>query len=85
MAVYVYSIVTTNHPQRLAGLDGVGNPPSTLRTVHTKELSAVVSDAPEELRPKRRDLGAHQAVQERTIRTSSPNGCAPWRAASNTT
>ncbi|WP_406379142.1 GvpL/GvpF family gas vesicle protein [Streptomyces sp. NBC_01618] len=67
MAVYVYSIVATTHPQRLAGLDGVGNPPSPLRTVHTKKLSAVVSDAPEELRPKRRDLGAHQAVQERLM------------------
>ncbi|MFE7393379.1 GvpL/GvpF family gas vesicle protein [Streptomyces sp. NPDC057582] len=67
MAVYVYSIVAATHPQRLAGLDGVGNPPSTLRTVHTKELSAVVSDAPEELRLKRRDLGAHQAVQERLM------------------
>jgi hypothetical protein len=30
-------------------------------------LSAVVSDAPEELRPKRRDLSAHQAVQEQLM------------------
>ncbi|MCX4793099.1 GvpL/GvpF family gas vesicle protein [Streptomyces sp. NBC_01242] len=67
MAVYVYSIVLTTHPQRLDGLDGVGDPPTTLRTVHTGRLSAVVSDAPEELRPKRRDLGAHQAVQERLM------------------
>ncbi|MFD4759611.1 GvpL/GvpF family gas vesicle protein [Streptomyces sp. NPDC058439] len=67
MAVYVYSIVLTTHPQRLDGLDGVGDPPTTLRTVHTERLSAVVSDAPEELRPKRRDLGAHQAVQERLM------------------
>ncbi|MEV6162080.1 GvpL/GvpF family gas vesicle protein [Streptomyces sp. NPDC052052] len=67
MAVYVYSIVGTTHLQRLDGLDGVGNPPSTLRTVHTEKLSAVVSDAPEELRPKRRDLAAHQAVQERLM------------------
>ncbi|MFE7112583.1 GvpL/GvpF family gas vesicle protein [Streptomyces sp. NPDC057575] len=67
MAVYVYSIVLTSHPQRLDGLDGVGEPPATLRTVHTGKLSAVISDAPEELRPKRRDLGAHQAVQERLM------------------
>ncbi|MFE7359387.1 GvpL/GvpF family gas vesicle protein, partial [Streptomyces sp. NPDC057543] len=67
MAVYVYSIVLTTHPQRLDGLDGVGDPPTTLRTVHTDKLSAVVSDAPEELRPKRRDLAAHQAVQERLM------------------
>ena len=67
MSVYVYSIVATTHPQGLEGLDGVGKPPSTLRTVQSKELSAVVSDAPEELRPKRRDLAAHQAVQERLM------------------
>src|SRR6478752_6191941 len=67
MAVYVYSIVRTTHPQRLDGLHGVGDPPAPLRTVGTKMLSAVVSDAPEELRPKRRDLGAHQAVQEQLM------------------
>ncbi|MEE1767803.1 GvpL/GvpF family gas vesicle protein [Streptomyces sp. JV185] len=67
MAVYVYSIALTTHPQRLDGLDGVGDPPEVLRTVRTGKLSAVVSDAPEELRPKRRDLGAHQAVQERLM------------------
>ncbi|MEV5200740.1 GvpL/GvpF family gas vesicle protein [Streptomyces sp. NPDC053720] len=64
MPVYVYSILLPTHPQRLDGLNGVGDPPAALRTVHSEKLSAVVSDAPEELRPKRRDLGAHQAVQE---------------------
>ncbi|MGW2181923.1 GvpL/GvpF family gas vesicle protein [Streptomyces sp. NPDC001732] len=64
MAVYVYAIVARTHPQRLNGLTGVGNPPEKLRTVHGEKLSAVVSDAPEGLRPKRRDLAAHQAVQE---------------------
>ncbi|MFF4953352.1 GvpL/GvpF family gas vesicle protein [Streptomyces chattanoogensis] len=67
MAVYVYSIVANKHPQRLDDLDGVGDPPTTLRTVTSEKLTAVVSDAPEELRPKRRDLGAHQAVQERLM------------------
>ncbi|MFG2096796.1 GvpL/GvpF family gas vesicle protein [Streptomyces sp. NPDC048612] len=67
MSVYVYSIVATSHPQALEGLQGVGNPPADLRTVQSRKLSAVVSDAPEELRPKRRDLGAHQAVQERLM------------------
>ncbi|MFE2937085.1 MULTISPECIES: GvpL/GvpF family gas vesicle protein [unclassified Streptomyces] len=67
MAVYVYSIVLTTHPQHLDGLHGVGDPPATLRTVHTGKLSAVISDAPESLRPKRRDLGAHQAVQEKLM------------------
>ncbi|WP_030930774.1 GvpL/GvpF family gas vesicle protein [Streptomyces sp. NRRL B-24720] len=67
MAVYVYSIVAATHPQRLDDLDGVGNPPTSLRSVKTDKLVAVVSDAPEDLRPKRRDLGAHQAVQERLM------------------
>lgn len=67
MAVYVYSIVATTHPQRLDDLDGVGDPPSALRTVQSGKLAAVVSDAPEGLRPKRRDLAAHQAVQERLM------------------
>lgn len=67
MAVYVYSIVLATHPQRLDELHGVGDPPATLRTVHNGMLSAVVSDAPEELRPKRRDLSAHQAVQEQLM------------------
>ncbi|MEU6018884.1 GvpL/GvpF family gas vesicle protein [Streptomyces sp. NPDC047515] len=67
MAVYVYTIVARTHPQRLDGLAGVGDPPAELRTVHAATLSAVVSDAPEGLRPKRRDLGAHQAVQERLM------------------
>lgn len=64
MAVYVYTIVAKEHPQRLDGLAGVGDPPAALRRVRTDELCAVVSDAPEGLRPKRRDLAAHQAVQE---------------------
>ncbi|AOP47079.1 GvpL/GvpF family gas vesicle protein [Streptomyces lydicus] len=67
MAVYVYSIVATSHPHRLDDLKGVGDPPTALRTVKDGELTAVVSDAPEELRAKRRDLAAHQAVQERLM------------------
>ncbi|MFE1775668.1 GvpL/GvpF family gas vesicle protein [Streptomyces sp. NPDC059008] len=67
MAVYVYSIVASTHPQRLDGLDGVGDPPGKLRTVSAGKLSAVVSEAPEDLRAKRRDLSAHQAVQERLM------------------
>ncbi|MFG2289233.1 GvpL/GvpF family gas vesicle protein [Streptomyces sp. NPDC048595] len=67
MAVYVYSIVASTHPQRLDGLDGVGDPPGELRTVSAGWLSAVVSDAPDELQPKRRDLLAHQSVQLRLM------------------
>ncbi|WP_030759541.1 GvpL/GvpF family gas vesicle protein [Streptomyces sp. NRRL F-2664] len=63
MALYVYSIIGAGHPCRLDGLTGVGTEPGTLRTVTTDELCAVVSDVDEEVRPKRRDLTAHQEVQ----------------------
>ncbi|MET7986138.1 MULTISPECIES: GvpL/GvpF family gas vesicle protein [unclassified Streptomyces] len=67
MAVYVYSITFKDHPLRLDGLKGVGASPSPLRTVTAGPLCAVVSEAPEELRPKRRDISAHQAVQQRLL------------------
>ncbi|MFG2287746.1 GvpL/GvpF family gas vesicle protein [Streptomyces sp. NPDC048595] len=67
MAVYVYSIVASTHPQRLDGLDGVGDPPGELRKVSAGKLSAIVGEATEDLRARRRDLAAHQAVQERLM------------------
>ncbi|ANP51039.1 hypothetical protein J2Z21_005009 [Streptomyces griseochromogenes] len=67
MAVYVYSITSKDHPMRLDDLHGVGDPPGRLRTVTAGVLCAVVSDAPEELRPRRRDVQAHQEVQERLM------------------
>ncbi|GJF31124.1 gas vesicle protein [Kitasatospora sp. NE20-6] len=67
MPVYVYSVTAADHPLRLDGLDGVGAPPSPLRTVRSGPLCATVSDAPADLRPKRRDLAAHQGVQERLM------------------
>lgn len=67
MAVYVYSIVSKDHPTRLDDLHGVGDPPGRLRTVTAGVLAAVVSDAPEDLRPRRRDVLAHQEVQERLM------------------
>ncbi|MEU2158341.1 GvpL/GvpF family gas vesicle protein [Streptomyces sp. NPDC019396] len=67
MAVYIYSIVGKQHPLRLDGLSGVGEGGAQLRTVSAGQLTAVVSDAPEDLRPKRRDLGAHQEVQQRLL------------------
>ncbi|KPI00096.1 Gas vesicle synthesis GvpLGvpF [Actinobacteria bacterium OV450] len=68
MPLYVYSITTEDHPRRLDGLSGVGSDPSPLRTVTAGPLSAVVSDISEEVRPKRRDLTAHQEVQESLMR-----------------
>jgi hypothetical protein len=67
MAVYVYSIASNDHPMKLDGLHGVGDPPGTLRAVTAGALCAVVSDAPEDLRPRRRDVLAHQEVQERLM------------------
>ncbi|MGC4996890.1 MULTISPECIES: GvpL/GvpF family gas vesicle protein [unclassified Streptomyces] len=67
MGVYVYSITDKQHPLRLDDLRGVGESPGSLRAVTAGSLCAVVSDAPEDLRPKRRDVGAHQEVQERLM------------------
>ncbi|MET9535125.1 MULTISPECIES: GvpL/GvpF family gas vesicle protein [unclassified Streptomyces] len=64
MSTYIYAITSAQHPLRLDHVVGVGQPPSELRVVGTEELSAVVSDAPPELRAKRRDLVAHQTVLE---------------------
>ncbi len=64
MALYVYAITGKDHPHRLDGLTGVGSPPSPVRTITAGTLSAVVSEISEEIRPKRRDLQAHQEVLE---------------------
>ncbi|GGT15733.1 GvpL/GvpF family gas vesicle protein [Streptomyces purpureus] len=67
MTVYVYAITGAGHPCRLDGLSGVGADPSGVRTVTADALRAVVSDVREEPRPKRRDLTAHQEVQDRLM------------------
>ncbi|MFE3521455.1 GvpL/GvpF family gas vesicle protein [Streptomyces sp. NPDC059161] len=67
MPLYVYSITAEDHPRRLDGVSGVGSEPTALRTVAAGSLYAVVSDIEEEVRPKRRDLTAHQEVQERLM------------------
>jgi hypothetical protein len=70
MSVYIYAITAGDHPTRLDGLDAVGES-GTLRTIAGKNHKAVVSDAPPELRAKRRDLVAHQAVLERLVEDGS--------------
>ncbi|MCM2410643.1 GvpL/GvpF family gas vesicle protein [Streptomyces sp. RKAG290] len=57
--VYVYAILRagTALPKDAAG---VGSPPATLRTIRQGRLDAVISDAPPQLRARRRDLLAHQ-------------------------
>lgn len=62
MSTYVYGITAASHPALPEGMDGVGDPPREVRVLKAGELAAIVSDAPESLRPKRRDLLAHQNV-----------------------
>jgi hypothetical protein len=59
---YVYGIARAAHPSLPDGMDGIGDPPRRVRVLVEGDLAAVVSDAPEDLRPKRRDLLAHQNV-----------------------
>ncbi|MEU5214508.1 GvpL/GvpF family gas vesicle protein [Streptomyces sp. NPDC020742] len=67
MPTYLYAITGASHPLHLDGILGIGDPAAELRAVRTEQLSAVVSDAPAHLRAKRRDLVAHQGVQERLL------------------
>ncbi|MEU9558759.1 GvpL/GvpF family gas vesicle protein [Streptomyces fumanus] len=62
MSTYVYGITASTHPALPEGMDGVGTPPRKVRILKEGDLAAVVSDAPEGLRPKRKDLLAHQNV-----------------------
>ncbi|RZU23657.1 GvpL/GvpF family gas vesicle protein [Streptomyces sp. BK239] len=62
MSTYVYGITAASHPALPEGLGGVGDPPMQIRVLTEGELAAIVSDAPENLRPKRKDLLAHQNV-----------------------
>jgi hypothetical protein len=64
MGKYVYCFTDAEHPLPLDGLRGVGSDGPQLRAIHHQMLAAVVSDAPEGLRPKRRDLVAHETVVE---------------------
>ncbi|MBV2355507.1 GvpL/GvpF family gas vesicle protein [Streptomyces sp. J2-1] len=66
MSTYVYGITSRSHPALPEGMSGVGEPPRPVRLLTSGELTAVVSDAPEGLRPKRRDLLAHQNVLAET-------------------
>jgi hypothetical protein len=62
VSTYVYGITAASHPSLPDGMGGVGDPPRPVRILKEGELAAVVSDAPEGLRPKRKDLLAHQNV-----------------------
>ncbi|MFP8963850.1 GvpL/GvpF family gas vesicle protein [Streptomyces nanhaiensis] len=62
MSVYVYGIARSDHPALPEKAPGVGQPPREVRIVREGDLAAIVSDCPDDLRPKRRDLLAHQHV-----------------------
>ncbi|MBQ0852361.1 GvpL/GvpF family gas vesicle protein [Streptomyces sp. NPDC057621] len=62
MSTYVYGITSSSLPSLPDGTEGVGEPALPVRVIKEGDLAAVVSDAPEGLRPKRRDLLAHQNV-----------------------
>ncbi|MFI2437003.1 GvpL/GvpF family gas vesicle protein [Streptomyces sp. NPDC018693] len=65
MSTYVYGIVAREHATVPAGTTGVGDPPQPVRVLTEGDLAAIVSDAPEGLRPRRSDLMAHQNVLAR--------------------
>ncbi|MBW5421627.1 gas vesicle protein [Streptomyces sp. BG9H] len=62
MTTYVYGIASSSHPSLPDGMEGIGKPACAVRILKQGELAAIVSDAPEDLKPKRRDLLAHQNV-----------------------
>ncbi|WEH14411.1 GvpL/GvpF family gas vesicle protein [Streptomyces sp. VNUA24] len=62
MSTYVYGITAGSHPALPEGMGGVGDPPRPVRVLTEGDLAAIVSEAPEGLRPKRKDLLAHQNV-----------------------
>lgn len=62
MSTYVYGIAASSHPALPKDMGGVGDPARPVRILTEGELAAIVSDAPEGLRPKRKDLLAHQTV-----------------------
>ncbi|MET9458182.1 GvpL/GvpF family gas vesicle protein [Streptomyces canus] len=71
MSTYVYGITAASHPTLPEDLVGVGDPALPVRVLEEGDLAAIVSDAPEGLRPKRRDLLAHQNV----LTEAGADGC----------
>src|SRR6185503_4415285 len=64
MGTYLYCFTHNSHALPVQGFAGVGPQAPPLRLLREEELTAVVSDASGELRPKRRDLERHQAILE---------------------
>jgi hypothetical protein len=64
VSTYVYAFTGASHPLPVDRLSGVGAGQPPVRLVRQDGLTAVVSDAPERLRAKRRDVEAHERVLE---------------------
>jgi Gas vesicle synthesis protein GvpL/GvpF len=64
VSTYVYAFAGAAHPLPVDSLTGVGERKPPVRLVRHDGLTAVVSDAPERLRAKRRDVEAHERVLE---------------------
>jgi hypothetical protein len=64
VSTYVYGFTRSSHPLQIAGMTGVGADTPTLRVLRCDDLAAVVSDAPEALRARRRDLERHHRILE---------------------
>ncbi|WAP55221.1 GvpL/GvpF family gas vesicle protein [Streptomyces sp. S465] len=62
MSTYVYGIARGEVADLDDRLTGIGDPPLPVRALNEGELAAIVSDCPAELKPRRRDLLAHQHV-----------------------
>ncbi|MBL1099830.1 GvpL/GvpF family gas vesicle protein [Streptomyces coffeae] len=62
MNTYVYGIARGEVSDLGDRLRGIGDPPLPVRALTEGELSAIVSDCPAELKPRRRDLLAHHHV-----------------------
>ncbi|MFI6857915.1 GvpL/GvpF family gas vesicle protein [Streptomyces sp. NPDC050416] len=75
MSTYVYGIAHASHPSMPHHTDGIGEPPHPVRVLRAGDLAAIVSDAPDNLRPKRRDLLAHQACSPRPAKAQSCCRC----------
>ncbi|MDT0328310.1 GvpL/GvpF family gas vesicle protein [Nocardiopsis lambiniae] len=65
--LYVYGILRDSSLPEEFAFAGVGDPPGEVTPVRAAGLAAAVSPAPEDLRPRRRDLVAHQKVLEALI------------------
>ena len=65
MSTYVYGFTGSSHPLSIDGMTGVGADAPTLRVLRCDDLAAVVSEAPESLRARRRDLETHHRILQR--------------------